>query len=92
MRLRIAPKHVTRVSTVLTLSASLIYASVFGGGRGVNTGSAFAKQESGRNVDDRPLSPRVAALQNRLKAGDRHALDNFWKEIEQNGAPVMSRS
>ena len=47
MHLRIAPKHVTRVSTVLTLSASLIYASVFGGGRGVNTGSAFAKQESG---------------------------------------------
>ena len=39
MRLRIAPKHVTRVSTVLTLSASLIYASVFGGGRGVNTGA-----------------------------------------------------
>jgi len=27
MRLRIAPKHVTRVSTVLTLSAGLIYAS-----------------------------------------------------------------
>ena len=92
MRLRIAPKIVIRVSTVLTLSAGLVYASVPGGSNGINSGSAFANQESGRNVDDRPLSPRVAALQNRLKAGDRHALDNFWKEIEQNGAPVMSRS
>src|SRR6266496_4303283 len=89
MRLRIAPKIVVRVSTVLTLSASLVYASVSGGRHGVNTGSAFAKQESGRNVDDRPLSPRLAALQDRLKAGDRHALDTFWKEITESGAPMI---
>lgn len=89
MRLRIAPKIVIRVSTVLTLSASLVYASVSGGRHGVNTGSAFANQETGRNVDDRPLSPRVAALQDRLKAGDREALADFWKEIEQDGAPMI---
>ena len=58
MRLRIAPKIVIRVSTVLTLSASLVYASVSGGRHRVNTGSAFTNQESGRNVDDQPLSPR----------------------------------
>jgi enterochelin esterase-like enzyme len=89
MRLRIAPKIVIRVSTVLTLSASLVYASVSGGRHGVNTGSAFANQESGRNVDDRPLSPRLAALQDRLKSGDRNALDSFWKEIKQSGAPMI---
>lgn len=89
MRLRIAPKIVVRVSTVLTLSASLVYASVSGGRHGVKTGSAFANQESGRNVDHRPLSPRLAALQDRLKAGDRNALDSFWKEIKQSGAPMI---
>ena len=41
------------------------------------------------NVDDQPLSPRLAALQVRLKAGDRSALDNFWKEITERGAPIV---
>jgi len=73
MRLRIAPKIVLGVSTVLTLSASLVYASVSGG----------------QNVDDRTLSPRLAALQDRLKTGDRHALELFWKEITKSGAPMI---
>jgi enterochelin esterase family protein len=89
MRLCIAPKIVTRVFTVLVLSASLVYASVSGRSLGVNAGSAFAKQESGRTVDDRPLSPRLATLQDRLKAGDRNALNNFWKEISERGAPII---
>jgi enterochelin esterase family protein len=89
MCLRITSKIVIRVSTVLTLSASLVSASVSGGGYGVNTGRAFAKQESGVNVDARPLSPRLAALQDRLKAGDRDALADFWKEIGQAGAPII---
>ena len=89
MRLRIAPKIVLRVSTVLTLSAGLVYASVSGARHRVNTGSTFPQQESERNMDDRPLSPRLAALQNRLKAGDQKALDSFWKEIEQHGAPMI---
>jgi enterochelin esterase family protein len=42
-----------------------------------------------RNVDDQPESPRLAALQQRLKSGDREALDRFWKEIEQHGAPII---
>jgi enterochelin esterase-like enzyme len=88
MRQCIAPKIVIRVSTVLTLSASLAYASVSGGRHGVNAGSAFANQESGQNVDQ-PLSPRLAALQDQLKAGDRNALDNFWKEINERGAPIV---
>jgi enterochelin esterase-like enzyme len=44
---------------------------------------------SARNVDDRPLSPRLAALQDRLKSGDRTALDKFWKEITERGAPMI---
>jgi enterochelin esterase-like enzyme len=68
MRLRIAPKIVLGVSTVLVLSVCLVSASV---------------------VDDRPLSPRLSALQDRIKSGDREALDSFWKEIEAHGAPIV---
>src|SRR5713226_782114 len=42
-----------------------------------------------QTVDDRPLSPRLAALQDRLKSGDRDALSNFWKEISERGAPIV---
>jgi hypothetical protein len=86
MRLRIAPKIVIRVSILLTLSASLVYASFSDGRHRVNAGSAFANQES-----DQPLSPRLAALQDRLKAGDRGALDSFWIEITESGAPIIER-
>jgi enterochelin esterase-like enzyme len=132
MHLCIEPKIVIRVFTIVTLSASLICASVSGEGHGINTGSArhgvstgsgsyrvalaaddknrdcqdcgpvatapgtnpllksrLAEQESGRNVDDRPLSPRLAALQDRLKARDREALADFWKAIAQDGAPII---
>jgi enterochelin esterase family protein len=128
----------------MTLSASLIYASVLGGRHEVNTASARhavttwtdsdraapaadnnnreclacdrvasttprglpawgprsapgtdsilksrnAIQEGDRNVDQ-PLSPRLAALQDRLRAGDQDALAGFWKSITQNGAPMI---
>jgi len=55
----------------------------------MNTGSSFAKQETGRNVNDRPLSPRLSALRDRIKSGDREALGIFWKEIEARGAPIV---
>jgi enterochelin esterase-like enzyme len=42
-----------------------------------------------QTVDDLPLSPRLAALQDRLKSGDRDALSNFWKEIDERGAPII---
>jgi enterochelin esterase family protein len=35
------------------------------------------------------LSPRLAALQDRLKSGDHGALHNFWKEIAERGAPII---
>jgi len=95
MRARIAPKIVIRVSTVLTLTACLVSASFSSGHYEVNTCSAFgmesgrATQESASQGDDRPLSPRLSALRDRIKSGDREALDIFWKEIEARGAPIV---
>ena len=34
-------------------------------------------------------SPRIAALQKQLAAGDRGALDSFWQRIAQEGAPMV---
>lgn len=44
---------------------------------------------SAQTVDDRPLSPRLVALQDGLKSGDQDALDSFWKEIGERGAPIV---
>lgn len=88
MRLRTAPKIGLRVSTVLTLSICLVSASV----SGMNTRSSFAKQESERSVDDRPLCRRLSVLRDRIKSGDREALANFWKEIETRGAPIVEEA
>jgi enterochelin esterase family protein len=49
-------------------------------------GSSVSAQTAG---DDLPLSPRLAALHDRLKSGDQNALDGFWKEISERGTPVV---
>jgi hypothetical protein len=89
MRPSIAPKIVIRVSTILVLSASLDSALASGGPQSGNRANAFVNQETLQNVDDQPLSPRLAALRDQLKSGDRKALDKFWKEITESGAPII---
>src|SRR6185295_18022648 len=89
MRVRIAPKIVIRVSTILVLSVSLANALALGQRQAGNRDHVFIKKETARHVDDQPESPRLAALQDKLKSGDRVALDRFWKEIEQHGAPMI---
>lgn len=42
-----------------------------------------------QTIDERPISPRLAALQDRLKSGDTRTLDSFWKEIDLSGAPMI---
>ena len=37
-------------------------------------------------------SPRVAALQQAIEAGDQSALDTFWQEIVAQGAPLVEPS
>ncbi|HBB86771.1 MAG TPA: hypothetical protein DC047_04065 [Blastocatellia bacterium] len=44
---------------------------------------------SAQTLEDRPLSKRLAALQDRLKSGDREALVSFWKEVTESGAPII---
>ncbi|MFY9561207.1 MAG: alpha/beta hydrolase-fold protein [Terriglobales bacterium] len=40
---------------------------------------------------DQPLlhSPRLVTLEKQLKSGDAAALDNFWREVKQQGTPLV---
>ncbi len=89
MRVCIAPKIVIRVSAILVLNVSLANAPALAQRQAGNREKAFVNQETPRRVDDQPISPRLAALQDRLKSGDRAALDSFWKEIAERGAPII---
>ncbi len=95
MRVRIADKIVNGLFALLILNASLATnIPVFATSSTLHSskqqsGSASTSQEIARTVDDRPLSPRLTALQDRLKSGDKTALDNFWKEIGERGAPII---
>jgi len=83
MRVRYASRIVTRVFTLLVMTASLatnarVSATVSG-----------VFQESRGTLNDQPSSPRLLALRDRLTSGDRTALDKFWKEISEQGAPMI---
>src|SRR3989441_4454613 len=95
MRVRIARKIINGLVTLLILNASLAANVPVSATSSTllstqqQSETAPARRESARTVDDRPASPRLAALQDRLKSGDRTALDNFWKEISERGAPIV---
>jgi enterochelin esterase-like enzyme len=88
MHNRSLPKIINGLFTLLMLNAGLA-ASFTRTTAQAQSGNSFAHEKSVQQVDDRPLSPRLAALQDRLKSGDRGALDNFWKEISERGAPIV---
>src|SRR2546427_6403119 len=85
MRVRISPKLIIGFLSLLVLATNLPVSATSSTGNKQQP----SKQASARTVDDRPASPRLAALQDRLKSGDRTALDNFWKEINERGGPII---
>ena len=95
MRTRTAGKIINGLLTLLILSTSLAAnvalaaTSYIPLSQKQQSGSASTNQEGAQRVDDRPLSPRLAKLQDRLKSGDQKALDIFWKEIMERGAPII---
>src|SRR4030095_3476259 len=83
MRVRYASRIVTRVFTLVVMTASLT-ANVC-----VSATLSGVFQESTGTLNDQPSSPRLLALRDRLTAGDRTALDRFWNEINEQGAPLI---
>ena len=83
MRVRYASRIVTRVFTLLVMTASLTTNAR------VSATLSGVFQESTGTLNDQPSSPRLLALRDRLTAGDRTALDKFWKEISEQGAPII---
>jgi enterochelin esterase-like enzyme len=103
MRVRIAHKIMNGLFTLLMLNASLAANMVVSAtsfslrSEKQQTANALdyqesdkkSGQESAQTVDDQPSSPRLAVLRDQLKSGDRKALDDFWKEIAERGAPII---
>jgi enterochelin esterase-like enzyme len=83
MRVRYASRIVTRVFTLLVMTAMLTTNAK------VSATLSGVFQESTGTLSDQPSSPRLLALRDRLTAGDRTALDKFWKEINEQGAPII---
>jgi len=79
MRVRFASRIVTRVFMLLVITATLA----------INVLASVVDQEKSGSLSDQPSSPRLLALRNRLISGDRTALDKFWKEIDEQGAPII---
>ncbi|HZM99142.1 MAG TPA: alpha/beta hydrolase-fold protein [Pyrinomonadaceae bacterium] len=75
MRVSFASRIVTRVFTLLLMTASLAT-------------NVFAQERTG-TLNDQPSSPRLLALRDRLTSGDPTALDKFWKEIKEQGTPII---
>ena len=87
MRVSIASRIVTRVFTLLILTASL--ATNVPVSANSPAPSSTRHQEKSETLNDQPSSPRLLALRDRLISGDRTALDKFWKEINERGAPII---
>ena len=95
MRVSFASRIVTRVFTLLILTASLatnvpLYATLLApSSTRPPSISTPVNQEKSATVNDQPSSPRLLALRDRLISGDRTALDKFWNEISKQGAPII---
>jgi len=83
MRVRYASRIVARVFTLFVLTASLT--------TNVRVSATLRDlyQEKTGTLNDQPSSPRLLALRDRIASGDRTALDKFWKEISEQGAPII---
>src|ERR1044072_3503154 len=80
MRVRFTSRIATRVFTLLLMTASLA----------INASATLpVDQEKSGTLNDQPSSPRLQALRDRLTSGDRTALDKFWNEIKEQGAPII---
>jgi enterochelin esterase-like enzyme len=81
MLVSFASRIVTSVFTLLIMTASLA--------TNVPVSATFVDQEKSGTLNDQPSSPRLLALRDRLNSGDRTALDKFWNEINEQGAPII---
>ncbi|HEY0725959.1 MAG TPA: enterochelin esterase domain-containing protein, partial [Pyrinomonadaceae bacterium] len=83
MRIHYASRIVTRVFTLLVMTASLATNAR------VSATLSGVFQERAGTLNEQPSSPRLLVLRDRITSGDRSELDKFWKEINEEGAPII---
>ena len=52
-------------------------------------GNTIATIPRNQTSQETPSSPRLAALQKELEAGNRAALEHFWQEVTKQGTPLV---
>src|SRR5919202_4992207 len=98
MQVRFASRIVTRVFTLLIMTASLATNVPVSATLPVPSSTRPPQvrmpvnQERTGTLSDELSSPRLLALRDRLTSGDRAALDKFWKEISEQGAPIIEQA
>ena len=93
MRVRFASRIVTRVFTLLIMTASLetnvTVSAILPVPSSTRPPRVRMPADQEGTLSDQLSSPRLQALRDRLTSGDRTALDKFWKEISEQGAPII---
>jgi len=67
----------------ISSTALFLFILFFGG-----SGQTYNAQKIESKGATPPASPRVAALQYKLRKGDRSALTQFWKDVRKSGTPL----
>ena len=70
---------------------ALILASVLMSAKGIlaQRSTAFSALSSSSNFRQIESGPRIGALRERLEAGDKAALEEFWRDVERTGTPLI---
>jgi Domain of unknown function (DUF3327) len=71
------------------LSCVGVFVSMGSAGVLVQVPSTATLASSGANFRPIEISPRIAALKQRLESGGDHAVAEFWQEIARTGAPLI---
>jgi enterochelin esterase-like enzyme len=91
MRVRFASRIVIRVFALLLIAAWVatnVPISATSSSHPQFASVPVGKQATG-TLNDELSSPRLRSLRDRITSGDRTALDKFWKEISEQGAPMI---
>ena len=93
MRVHYASRIVTRVFTLLIMTASpatdVPVSATLPVPSSMRPPQVRMPVDQEGTLSDQLSSPRLLALRDRLTSGDRTALDKFWKEISEQGAPII---
>ncbi|HEV2197500.1 MAG TPA: alpha/beta hydrolase-fold protein [Candidatus Acidoferrum sp.] len=74
---------------VVLVFAAIAASQAMSGAPAKHPATASARESSSSNFREIENSPRIAALRERLEAGDKGALEEFWRDVGRTGTPAI---